>query len=150
MKPKAKTLIEKLGFVDPDRATTKHDEIQLWVYNNIVDVLRSFSSGEKTFDITFKKLEHPILQTAPNYKSIVGFVDLYVSGTVSSVNPNDTKSFYASIEIKSVISSCGDLIRQINFYKKYEPYKTVWIVVSPDDRFSSILKEQGIFFYKIG
>lgn len=78
MKPKAKTLIEKHGFIDPDRKSSKHDEIQLWVYNNVTEVLKSLSVHNNTFDIYSRELERPILQTSANCKNIVGFVDLLI------------------------------------------------------------------------
>jgi hypothetical protein len=39
MKPKAKTIQERLGFQDDELATPKHDEIMLWVDENIESVL---------------------------------------------------------------------------------------------------------------
>ena len=36
---KAKTQLEKLGFRDPDRKNSKHDIIQMWVYENIEKVI---------------------------------------------------------------------------------------------------------------
>ena len=35
MKPKAKTLQERMGFMDPDLTTPKHDEILRWLKDNI-------------------------------------------------------------------------------------------------------------------
>lgn len=63
---------------------------------------------------------------------IVGFVDVYC------------KKYAIGIEVKTEIPVIGDLIRQIQFYRKY--LTGSWIVVSPDDRNSNILKEQGIHF----
>lgn len=151
MKPKAKTLIERHGFVDPDRKTSAHDEIQIWIFNNAVQVLKSFTSKEKQIQIDYRKLEYPIHQISQNYKAIVGFVDLVVHAKVLTPLGDgscNTKSIRASIEIKNKIDSCGDLIRQINFYRSFEQIDTIWIVVSPDDRFKDVLFEQGIYFYK--
>jgi hypothetical protein len=41
MRRQAKTLIEKLGFMDIDRKDSGHDEVQFWGYNNIAQVLNS-------------------------------------------------------------------------------------------------------------
>jgi hypothetical protein len=49
-------------------------------------------------------------------------------------------------EIKPSIPSVGELIRQIRMYQQYKPGK--YIVVSPDDRFASVLSGQGIEFLK--
>lgn len=45
-------------------------------------------------------------------------------------------------EIKPSIPSVGELIRQIQMYKTYESGH--YVVVSPDDRWAEILKQQGI------
>lgn len=153
MKPKAKTLIERHGFVDPDRKSSKHDEIQLWVYENIVEVLRSFTSANRSFEIYSKQLEYPIIQVTPNYKNIIGFIDLRVEGRSFACDHagkvKDEMRFTASIEIKTEIPSCGELLRQLNFYKRFETNSSTWIVVSPDDRFEQTLKEQGIYLYPL-
>lgn len=39
--PKAKTMIERAGFRDPDSATPQHDAIVKWIESNIGDVLQS-------------------------------------------------------------------------------------------------------------
>ena len=52
-------------------------------------------------------------------------------------------------EIKTKIPSAGELLRQLKVYKTYLTYKQqVFVVVSPDDTFAELLKEQGFFFYK--
>lgn len=40
MEPRAKTLVERLGFLDTDRRKFKHDEIQIWVYKNFRSILK--------------------------------------------------------------------------------------------------------------
>ena len=47
-------------------------------------------------------------------------------------------------EVKTQIKSAGELIRQINYYKEY--VRGHYVVVSPEDKFARILKEQGIGF----
>lgn len=132
MKPKAKTLIERLGFKDPDRGVSKHDEIQLWVYQNFEAVVKTIWPQAKLEGLHFKiELEHPI--TDRNY--ILGFVDLFVP------------SHGIAIEIKTEIPNVGELLRQINFYRNYYSGPR-WIVVSPDDRYKGIIEAQGIHFYK--
>lgn len=132
MEPKAKTLIERLGFKDPDRRASKHDEIQLWVYQNIAIVINTIWPQSKLELLHFVvELEHPI--TDRNY--VLGFVDLYV------------QSHGIAIEVKTEIPNVGELLRQINFYRNYFGGPR-WIVVSPDDRYKDVLKAQGIHFYK--
>ncbi|MCM0082306.1 hypothetical protein L4X63_11970 [Geomonas sp. Red32] len=48
------------------------------------------------------------------------------------------------IEVKSKILSLGELIRQIRFYQSHK--RGSYVVVSPDDRFAEILRNQGIGF----
>ena len=53
------------------------------------------------------------------------------------------------IEIKTKIPDLGSVIRQMRTYQVYQKhYRTQYLVVSPDDRFTEILKEQGFWFYK--
>ena len=150
MKTKAKTIIEKHGFIDPDRKCSKHDQIQIWAYNNIETVLQSIAKPGRKFDIHNKELECPIFQ-GDQHSNIVGFVDLSVRGNIywkDELGEDTGMSFNVSLEIKNEIESCGDLIRQVNFYRKLARYRSTWIVVSPDDRFKDLLKEQMIYFYK--
>lgn len=148
MRNKQLTLIEKLGFADPDRKTPVHDEMQIWVFNNIHEVLQSFSTGDKTFHISLKQLEYPVVHETKNYWSIAGYIDLIVAGYIYAPNGDFQKRFLACFEFKSSIQSCGDLIRQINFYRTYHSKDAVWIVVSSDNRFKDVLLEHQVFFFK--
>jgi hypothetical protein len=132
MEPKAKTIIEKHGFLDSDRKSPKHDEIQLWVYKNLRTVIKSVfpEVNAEELDLSKTQLEYAI----SDRNFIVGFVDICCP-------------YMVAIEVKTSISSVGDLIRQIQFYRNYLSGPR-WIVVSPDDRPAAILKEQGIYFYK--
>ncbi len=47
-------------------------------------------------------------------------------------------------EAKSTIRSCGELIRQIRLYQKYQ--KGQYVVVAPDAKFAPMLQAQGISF----
>ncbi len=130
MVPKAKTIIERHGFKDPDRKNPKHDEIQIWVYQNYKQIITEvLPQREWPFECA-PTLEYPI--TDDRY--IIGFADIFVQG------------LGVGIEIKTEIPVLGDLIRQIQFYRKY--IYASWIVVAPDDRFAKILRHEGIHFYK--
>ena len=144
---KAQTLIERVGFLDPDRANSKHDEIQLWVYDNLPRVLSAFSAAGNQVWVQTKKLEFPLLQVEKNFTNIVGFIDLVATGYVTH-NNEVIKSYSAALEIKTVIPCIGDLVRQINFYRRHQTTSFVWLVVSQDDRFQKVLSEQGIYFFK--
>jgi len=151
MKPKAKTLIERHGFLDPDQKTTRHDEIQLWAYRNLKEILESLSGDHFKYEIEKTFLEFAIFQEVRSFKNIVGFVDLFALGKKKNTIDNSISSFYIAIEIKSEIESCGELIRQINFYRQFAPNfleETTWLVICPNDRFQNILEDQRIRFFK--
>ena len=136
MEPRAKTLIERLGFLDTDRRKFKHDEIQIWVYRNFPSILKQVLPLVQVDDAVplDLRLEYPIADQTYNRNYIVGFVDVYC------------RRLSVGVEVKTEIPRVGDLIRQIQFYKRYSTMS--WIVVSPDDENAEILKEQGIYFYK--
>src|SRR5260221_13735603 len=137
---KAKTLMEKHGFLDKEKGTPEHDRIQKWVYKNahkIIDEL--FVKGAQGFEIKVNRWEHEIIQTNFNNKIVVGFVDLFVQYLKENdpIGPEWPSVFF---EIKTSIPSVGKLIRQLNFYRTHLGNKT-FVVVCPDDSSSDILKE---------
>jgi hypothetical protein len=50
-----------------------------------------------------------------------------------------------NFEVKAAIPSLGEVIRQIRLYQEYEQGK--YVIVSPDARWATMLKEQGIGFF---
>jgi hypothetical protein len=72
---KAKTIIERHGFMDPDRCKVMHDEIQLWVFKNFKTILKSAYPNYNLPDSFSLELEHAIMDG----KYIVGFIDVYCS-----------------------------------------------------------------------
>lgn len=106
--------------------------------------------------VSKKVWEYPIM-TGKEF--MVGFVDMLVR-----VEIFDKLAYYCDglglpcqwgcsgrqeeylFEIKPSISSVGELIRQIRMYQQYKSGS--YIVVSPDDRFASVLSGQGIGFIK--
>lgn len=146
---KAKTMIQKMGFVDSDR-TPEHDKIQLWLYKNITQVIcELFSIQKETFEIKRNELEYEF--SVGNY--IGGFIDLRVM--VHKIGSEDHEAVWGRFyfEVKNKIPSLGELLRQMNFYKHYLGQqqfgpKVYFVVVSPVDDYKDILREQGILFYK--
>jgi len=67
---------------------------------------------------------------------------------------SELKEYYHSeaeviIEIKTKIPDLGSVIRQMRTYQTYQKHRlTRYLVISPDDRFTKILNEQGFWFYK--
>ena len=148
---KAKTLLEKMGFVDEDKKTPAHDKIQMWTYQNAKTIIEDlFAKGEWTFQILSNEWEYEVFAHSYNSKYIVGFVDV----AVKFEKDNDKREWdderpRVFFEVKTKIPSIGELIRQLKVYKTHLSHKKqAFVVVSPDDSCADILKQQGFFFYK--
>ncbi|MGC4052924.1 MAG: hypothetical protein QM757_26650 [Paludibaculum sp.] len=161
----AKTLQEKLGFLDTDLSTPAHDLIMLWLESAVDDLPELCGFMRKKLAphytpaaidqlmaegvIYRKTMEAPIV----NRSIITGFADLecrlatiwqQADGRVIRCE----SEWVACFEVKSEIPSIGELIRQIRAYGVYQK-DCLWFVVSPDDRFAGVLKRQGIGFLKV-
>ncbi len=148
---KAKTLLERHGFLDPDKKTPEHDKIQKWVYKNAHKIIDDiFVKGTQTFEIKQNVWEQEIIETTEYYastkKQVVGFVDLYVQYLKANdrIEPAWPEVYF---EIKTTIPSVGELLRQLKYYQTFLG-KRRFVVVSPDDSCADILQEQGFYFYK--
>ena len=114
--------------------------------------------------------EFPVKQVAySGYKNLIGFIDLMVlleipypefyglktnsNGNYFVENENNLSLKYFKrkvevyIEVKTEIKSLGELIRQINTYKTYLP--GYYYVLSPDNKYKNLLKEQNIGFIEV-
>jgi hypothetical protein len=182
-KAKDRTIQQRLGFMDNDLKSSKHDEIMFWLDNAVKKHLgeligfedewrlRDFYVTEKGRELrdnnkesyfNFIQLpkkpelevekciwEHPIMSGKGSY--IVGFADMKVDFLIPTLQYkiDDNKlSIYKErssiyFEVKSTISSLGELIRQVRMYQSYTNGK--WFVVSPDTKYSSALESQEIF-----
>lgn len=114
-----------------------------------------------TVKVTRKVWEYTI---AGKNGFVIGFIDMLVVVQRTKLTLNNCGSDYRSqyevpvwdsyeteptgyfFEVKPKITSAGELIRQIRMYQEYQ--RGQYIVVSPDDRFASILSAQGIEFLK--
>lgn len=148
---KAKTHIEKLGFVDKDKKSSEHDKIQLWTYDNVETVIAETIMKNETnpYKIVNRKWEFPVRYTNGSFQSLIGFIDLRigVNGKFKVQGQLvDDSDYPVFIEVKTQIPNLGELLRQMNTYRNYISGK--FIVVAPDDRYKRILNEQGIHFYK--
>lgn len=150
MRPRAKTNLEKMGFVDPDRKESKHDVLQLQILENPEKVVRSISNIElNNLEIEYVKLEHPVISKT-NYSSakfIVGYIDVLISFLYNNGENSYKKGGVLAIEIKTKIESFGDTLRQINTYKQYCNDKFFFVVASEDDRYKTQFESQNIRFY---
>jgi len=147
---KAKTNLEKLGFLDSDRKSPTHDEIQLWLLNNATEIVSKIFKEGTQFEVTDIFLEQPIIQVNNHsgYKSIIGYADAFIETKIITDTQLGKKGYYFCIEIKSKIDSFGDLVRQIHTYKRFLDGQTIFVVISPDDRYAAALKTQNIKFVK--
>lgn len=142
---KAKTMMQKSGFMDPDKKSPEHDKIQTWCYKNMKKVLCSAFNTSKEFEIVYIKWEHEIVQRSNQMDSSPKFIIGFVDFKVVVKNKEETIVY---IEVKPKIPSLGELIRQMNFYKTYLGNRARYLVISPDDSYCDILKGQGFHFYK--
>lgn len=53
--------------------------------------------------------------------------------------------FKRIVEVKSVLPTLGELMRQLNLYR--QAYPNV-VLMAPDERYAELLKEQGVLFMK--
>ncbi|WP_295427010.1 hypothetical protein [uncultured Thiodictyon sp.] len=137
--------------------------------------LQSFESWDglgdppeyKPMQILQKKWEQPITSG----KFIVGFLDMYVEASTMDIsfigNQNHSvadssiellevpcwtlshrQAFHLSFEVKTTIPNLGELLRQIRLYQQYTRPGMHYVVVSPDDADSALLKDQGILLYR--
>jgi len=78
-KPKAQTMQQKMGFMDSDLGTQKHDEIMLWLDANIEAVIESIT-GNKA-EVENKIWEYPISKLVR--AQVVQIRKLYAQGTIT-------------------------------------------------------------------
>lgn len=156
------TLQGKMGFQDDDLKTPQHDKIMLWVQEHASPII--WAATEKKLlptqisDIEVSKVEWEVPVSTENGYTI-GFVDMIIYGkwpfprTEAELADNwsPTEGISLVIEVKTAIPNVGELLRQLNLYRGARQFKyggTRFVVVSPDDRFASVLRSQGIAFYK--
>jgi virulence-associated protein VapD len=155
---KAKTHLEKLGFNDSDKKSPNHDAIQKWAYDNIADIIAKtvMKKNPHPYKLSKPIWEDQVVNRNRDFKQVIGFIDLWVEieGTFyfsrdQEWHKHKTEVF---IEVKTKIESLGALIRQMRAYQTFAPQEyrafSEYIIVSPDDRHSETLIDQGFWFYK--
>lgn len=152
----AKTIQSKFGFEDADLKTPQHDKIMLWLDEYVDEYLHGFYLNRWMQDdylicgLEFpgigrvdKTWEYPVVSGG---KFTVGFVDMRCRIDKPRWHSERvwTESIEICFEVKAVLPSLGELIRQIRMYKTY--IQSPFVVVSPDNRYEKTLLEQGIRF----
>lgn len=150
---KEKVSEKSAGFVDSEILTDNHDKIMIWldsVAEQIVsDLVKDYCEGEIKVR---KEWERPIVKGSSQYKTIVGYIDMACIVEKFEGEDETGRKHYRNyagfaFEVKSKITSIGEVIRQIKQYKTFCNYSKFFIVC-PDDRFEKILESQGIGFIK--
>lgn len=143
MNRKEKVNERSAGFVDKDLKTDEHDAIMLWLNENIHSIFQEkgdYTVGEVTWEM-------PITRGDRNYRTIVGYIDLYVRAYKKDEGGYD-KSYRFAFEVKSSISNVGEVIRQIRQYQVHSQAVNQFVIVCPDDKFADVIRSQGIGFLK--
>jgi hypothetical protein len=132
----------KAPFQDPDLHTPAHDAIMMWLEENAADVVSphcEFLRRGGSQAIVVTTWEKPVI-----YAGGVRYIDMVIDANYGALE------FHLLCEVKPVIRSIGELIRQL---RQYEPRSSHGgmvrvAVVSPDDRFRAIIENQGFVFIK--
>ena len=144
-----KGLQTKFGFVDEDLKTPAHDSLMYWIDDNIPEILAEVFDLTEVPKILAKRWEFVLKDKR---ESLLGVADMYVHARSAG------KEHALFIEAKPKIRALGELIRQINIYKSGSEFKVQtylgdylwpkWLVISPEDRFADMLRQQSILFQK--
>lgn len=156
--------VDKINSHDRQIFDTKHDEILMWLYDQIsskpdflTNLLR-LKPGETVANSKIH-IEFPLRKETwrGNY-SAAGFVDLALYGNVNKVltkeqlehNIKDpgfyelTRVEWAMFEVKTAVN-LGETLRQIHYYSTIVP-NLIWYVCAPAFHRKEILNSQGIGF----
>ena len=155
MKPKAQTLQQRMGFADPDLATPKHDALMVELDSNIKHYLSTINlaqfAGFKDVEITdeIRRVTWEMAVTNHN-RYVLGFTDLAVCAVGTTRTDAYRFDVWFYFEVKPVIASVGEVIRQIRHYQTgVRSGFELWVIASPDDRFRSVIEAQGIGFVQL-
>ena len=151
---KRKRLPER--FRDLDRTNQMHDQIVMWTHKNAkriaIDLWLEYGPSDVA-EVRFKVWSEWEKLLKDN-KYVVGFVDLVIhceiEGRGSSNWPYHGQ-WNLGIEAKTHITSCGELIRQLRLYESKMGLGARlgrMVVVSPDDQYAGLLRQQGFGFIK--
>lgn len=166
------TLLQRMGFRDPDRKTPEHDRACIEIATAPEAILRALGLE---FDDARALLEQPLQKGEGKYASTVGFIDALVFGIKKTTQTSCEKDYVhryqakrercercvdfqvtynrhtVLVEVKTRIENVGDLLRQMNLYREYKqkhehnpvgPF-VVWSLDAADHQYAKLLDGQG-------
>jgi len=138
-----KTYISSLGFGDPDKKGSEHEEACFMLcqkdgIDNITKLLYMFG---KYKELKCKKyeLEKVLNQESGSFKRTIGFIDIQYQYTRTSKYRNnegkivkwEDRPLTVNIEVKIHKTNLTDVIRQIKFYREYfEKEDRIFILIT--------------------
>lgn len=145
-----RTLLNRLGFSDPDKKLKRHDLACRYVAQE--DVLRRiFGLSEKTkvYDVEF---EHIISKGSGQYMQHVGFADL----TAFVRDDERGENSWLLLEVKVTAVSAAEMLRQVKLYLGYlkgysEAWRTAVVIDFPlDESDKQLLLAEKIRVVRLG
>lgn len=156
-----RTLLSRLGFADPDKKDRMHDLgcQYLALPENRERIARDVLGRP---DISFSKqpiFESPIVKGEGKYQTVVGFIDVVLSGFVKTTEVEDPGACsyfhrWLAIEVKITPVGIGEILRQIKLYRQFRAADNLrWMVatsfpLSAND--VAILKGAGVYHVRLG
>ena len=159
------TLLQRMGFRDPDRKTPDHDRACIELATTPKKLL---SALDISCDAARAHLEQPLQKGTGKYTSTIGFLDatvewkkikMVVGCSSSWKHPADkpwarcTSCFdyddgdhgILLVEVKTRVENIGDLLRQMNLYREYAKFRqyVIWSLFPEDRRYGTLLSQQG-------
>lgn len=144
--PKIKTLLERMGFADPDLPKPLHDEIIKWLDSNMEDVLMLiFKLQERPKEVKTKW--EAVVRLKEDGGMLVGYIDLLATARTSR------DVLRVVFEAKTVLGTLGELFRQVRTYQEGFIHgrgvdDMTFVVVCPDASEAEIIRQQGFEFLK--
>jgi hypothetical protein len=167
------TLLQRMGFSDPDRRTPQHDDACIEI---ATDPERFVRAVKERIGVQYAscKLEVPLQKGDGKYASTIGFIDAVIEwrNSIDGQRPEPRcrcvtrsqreecvclvpvsgplalgwMSSTMLVEVKTKIDSVGNLLRQMNLYREYRPHVdeyVIWSLDPADTRYAGLLFQQG-------
>lgn len=172
-KVRAQTLQQRFGFQDKELTTPAHDQIMIWLNENIAEVVASLTPNEwSEKDIEWAhrysedpqipvypgtplkvqnvKWEYPIVSRNEHTQQAytIGFIDMAVKVVRPTLDLNRGQ-ICAGQSLHNLFFEVKPSIPSLGeLIRQIQMYRTyeggTYIVVSPDDRWAPLLQSQGI------